>query len=396
MKFCCFHFLPYLHADLDFRSRAPSLWMVHPHDYDAGKCHALYERYFSELELVDQLGFDGVCVNEHHQTPHSLMPSPNVIAGALSQRVRNGKIYILGRALPLLDNPLAVAEEWAMLDNITGGRIVCGMVRGIGIEYHASGANPAQSQSRFFEAHDLIVEAWTRPGPFAFDGDHYEYGYVNPFPRPFTQPHPPIWIPSGGNPETIAWAAAPEHRYTYCQFFNAPYEGVKATLLSYRKAARSQGYEASADQLAWAVPSYVAETDEQAVAEAKPHLEALFNDFMSFPKEMLLPPGYSSVDAMVKAMSAQAVGGRGGGRTTIEELIDKGIVHVGSFETVRRKVRQARDEIGLGSILAMLQFGTLPADLTRKNIELYYREIVAPLRDEPSAFEPVRGEAAHA
>jgi alkanesulfonate monooxygenase SsuD/methylene tetrahydromethanopterin reductase-like flavin-dependent oxidoreductase (luciferase family) len=385
MKFCCFHFLPYLHANLDFRADGgKSLWMIRQHDFDAEKCHALYQRYLDELEFVDGLGFDGVCVNEHHQTPHSLMPSPNVIAGALTQRIKNGKIFILGRALPLLDNPLAVAEEWAMLDNISGGRIVCGMVRGIGIEYHASGVNPAESQARYVEAHDLIVEAWTRPGPFAFEGEYYEFNYVNPFPRPYTQPHPPVWIPSGGNPETLAWAAAPERKYTYCQFFNAPYEGVKRTLNAYREAARDSGYEAKGEQLAWAVPSYVAETDEQAIDEARPHIEALFNDFMSFPKEMLLPPGYSSIDSMINAFKAQAVGGRGGGRTTIEELMEKGIVHIGSFETVRNRIRKAHADTGLGYILAMLQFGTMPADLTRKNMEQYYREIVEPLRAELS------------
>jgi alkanesulfonate monooxygenase SsuD/methylene tetrahydromethanopterin reductase-like flavin-dependent oxidoreductase (luciferase family) len=386
MKFHCFHFLPYLHADLNFRDKGKvSLWMVSEHDFDAEKCHDLYSRYLDELELVDTLGFDGVCVNEHHQTPHSLMPSPNVIAGALTQRVKNAKILILGRALPLVENPLSVAEEWAMLDNISGGRIVCGMVRGIGIEYHAAGSNPSESQGRYFEAHDLIIDAWTKPGPFEFDGEFYEYRYVNPFPRPFTKPHPPVWIPSGGNVETIAWAAAPERKYTYCQFFNAPYEGVKKTLLSYRKAANDWGYEASNDQLAWAVPTYVADTDEQAMAEAKPHIEALFNDFMSFPKEMLLPPGYSSIASMLGAMKAAPVGGRGGGRTTVEELVEKGIVHIGSPETVRHRIRTAREEIGLGHVLAMLQFGTMPADLTRNNITRYAREVMEPLREEFAA-----------
>ena len=72
---------------------------------------------------------------------------------------------MLGRALPLLNNPLAVAEEFAMLDNITGGRLVAGFVRGIGAEYHSWGANPAESHDRFHEAHDLILQAWTQPGP---------------------------------------------------------------------------------------------------------------------------------------------------------------------------------------------------------------------------------------
>lgn len=186
MKFYLFHFMPYLHADLNFRSRGQNtLWMLHKHDFDPHKCAALYDRYLGELELADRVGFDGVCVNEHHQTPHSLMPAPNVIAAALTQRVRRGKILVLGRALPL-GNPLSIAEEWAMLDNLSAGRLICGMVRGIGIEYHASGINPAESKGRFFEAHDLIVRAWTEPEAFEFQGKYYNYRYVNVFPRPFS------------------------------------------------------------------------------------------------------------------------------------------------------------------------------------------------------------------
>jgi len=108
--------------------------------------------------LGDQLGFDGVGVNEHHQTAYGLMATPGVIAGALSRRIK-GKIAVLGRALPLLNNPLQVAEEFAILDGITGGRLIAGFVRGIGAEYYVYGTSPAQSHARFLEAHDLIVRA---------------------------------------------------------------------------------------------------------------------------------------------------------------------------------------------------------------------------------------------
>src|SRR5262249_5502592 len=119
---------------------------------------------------------------------------PGVLAGALARSVKRAKLAILGRALPLLNNPLMVAEEYAILDNLTLGRLIAGFVRGIGAEYHAMGINPAYSQERFAEAHDLIVRAWTEPGPFAYVGKHYQFKYVNPWPRPYQDPHPPIWI----------------------------------------------------------------------------------------------------------------------------------------------------------------------------------------------------------
>ncbi len=118
----------------------------------------------------------------------------------------------VGRALPLLNNPVTVAEEFAMVDNITEGRFIAGFVRGIGAEYHAWGVNPAESHDRFHEAHDLIVRAWTEIGPFHFEGKHYDFEYVNTWPRPYQQPRPPIWIPSQGSSETIAAPAEPSRK----------------------------------------------------------------------------------------------------------------------------------------------------------------------------------------
>lgn len=155
MKFFCFHLMPYADLDLSYADKYNSAWVTLPNSYyDPAKGHALYNRYLDELEYADQLGFDGICVNEHHQNAYGLMPVPGVMAGALARRTRNAKIAVLGRALPLLNNPLTVAEEFAMLDNITAGRFVAGFVRGIGAEYHSSGENPAESHDRFHEAHD--------------------------------------------------------------------------------------------------------------------------------------------------------------------------------------------------------------------------------------------------
>jgi len=193
------------------------------------------------------------------------------------------KIAILARPLPLAGNPIYIGEEFAMLDNLSRGRIIAGFVRGIGAEYHSSGTNPAFSHSRFHEAHDLIVKAWTEPGPFNWEGEHYNYTYVNMWPRPYQQPHPPIWVPSQGSLETIEWAAAPERRYPFLVTFS-PDDAVAQNLNAYRQQATDYGYEASPDQLGWAAPVYVAETDEQAVDEARAGIESLFNDYLTLPR----------------------------------------------------------------------------------------------------------------
>ena len=135
------------------------------------------------------------------------MPSPDIMAAYLIAKTDRIPIGIIGNALPLHSNPIRVAEEVAMLDVISGGRIISGFVRGTGMEYHSYGANPSYSQERFWEAHDLIIKAWTEPGPFAWEGKHFHLPYVNPWPLPLRKPHPPVWLPGSGSLETVRKAA---------------------------------------------------------------------------------------------------------------------------------------------------------------------------------------------
>jgi alkanesulfonate monooxygenase SsuD/methylene tetrahydromethanopterin reductase-like flavin-dependent oxidoreductase (luciferase family) len=376
------HLMPYADLDLDYDQTYNSAWITLPNSYyDPKKGAKLYNRYLDELEYADQLGFDGVCVNEHHQNAYGLMPQPGVMAGALARRTKKVKIAILGRALPLLNNPVTVAEEFAMVDNITEGRFIAGFVRGIGAEYHAWSSNPADSHDRFHEAHDLILRAWTETGPFAFEGKHYQFEYVNLWPRPYQSPRPPIWIPSQGSSETIEWASHPDRRYTYLQTFT-PVAMLAKYMQMYKDMAAEHGYEATEDQLGWSVPLYVAETDEIARREAKPHIENFLNKFLRMPKEMLLPPGYLSLKSMLGVMKAKSSIGT---KQTIDDVIDKGMFICGSPETVRQRLAQYQGEIGFGHLLTLLQFGTLPAELTRKNMELYATEVMPWLRENRAA-----------
>ena len=252
MKVFMFHLMPYAYLDMNYTDKYRAAWVVLPNSYfDPKKGHELYNRYLDELELAAELGFDGISVNEHHQNAYGLMPSPVVMAAALSRRTKNAKIAILGNAFCLREHPLTLAEEHAMLDCITGGRLITGMVRGIGAEYYSLGSNPAFSHARFQEAHDLVVQSWTRPGPFAFEGQYYHFEYVNVWPRPYQQPHPPIWAPSTGSTETIEWAAHPSRKYVYLQAYS-PIQSVVRYLNYYREAAqRLHGYTANSDRIGW-------------------------------------------------------------------------------------------------------------------------------------------------
>ncbi len=379
MKVMMFHLMPYADLDLSVKDHYRSVWVVLPNShFDPVKGHVLYNRYLDELELAVEVGLDGVAVNEHHQTAYGLMPSPVVTASALSRRTKNARIAILGNAFCLRENPLTLAEEHAMIDCITGGRLITGFVRGVGSEYFSFGANPVHSLERHQEAHDLVVRAWTEPGPFAFEGKHFHFEYVNVWPRPFQKPHPPIWCPSMGSLETIEWAAHPDRKYVYLQNYS-PRESVARYLNLYREIAQTKfGYTANSDRIGWGAPVYVGETDEKAVAEARPHMEALFNVFLPKVSElMFFPPGYMSTASLQKVIQHKK---SNTGGVKIETLIERGVIIVGSPDTVRREIARCHRELGFQEFLALLQFGTLPGDLTERNIRRFASEVAPAIR----------------
>ena len=379
MNVMLFHLMPYADLDLEASKDFPTVWATLPNSfYDPQKGHALYNRYLDELEYGERLGFDGLCVNEHHQTAYGMMPSPIVTAAALSRRTSRARIAILGSAIPLRTHPLTLAEEHAMIDNITGGRLISGFVRGIGAEYHITGVNPTISHERFHEAHDLIIKAWSEPGPFEWHSKHYHFEYVNLWPRPYQQPHPPIWIPSQGSRETIEFAADPRHKYVYLQTFS-PIKQVQRYLQLYRDTATRFGYTASPSQLGWASMVYVGDSDEQALAEAGPHFEIFRNRFLKKPFEMLLPPGYTSRDSMKGMLAAK---GDITSNVDAKRAVDMGMFVCGGVQTVRETLLTYAREIGFGNLLTMLQFGTLPADLTRRNMERFAMDVMPWLKRE--------------
>ncbi len=379
MKITSFNLMSYADIDLSVKDKFRSAWVLLPNSYfDPVKGHALYNRYLDELELADELGFDGVAVNEHHQTAYGLMPSPVVTASALARRTKQCRIAILGNAFCLRENPLTLAEEHAMIDVITGGRLISGFVRGVGTEYFSMGANPVHSLERHKEAAELVVRAWTETGPFSFEGKHFHLEYVNLWPRPFQKPHPPIWCPSQGSLETIEWAAHPDRKFVYLQNYS-PRESVGRYLDMYRDIAlRKYGYKASSDRIGWGAPVYVGETDEQAVNEARPHIEALFNVLLPKATElMFFPPGYMSPESLTHILKHKKANSGG---VTIESLMARGIIVVGSPDTVRKQIMDNHRDMGFQELVTMLTFGTMPADMSEANIRRFAREVMPALK----------------
>ena len=189
------------------------------------------------LERADQVGFDWVTVAEHHYSPFSLSPNPMVIAGALTQTIKRAKIALLGATIPIL-NPVRVAEEFAMIDTMCGGRVVAGMLRGTPNEYVTYNVNPTESRARFEEALALIKMAWTETEPFGWQGRYYEYRTISIWPRPVQQPHPKIYM-SGSSPKSSEFAAR-NHVGLGLAFTNVPQ--ATSSVANYREHAARAGW----------------------------------------------------------------------------------------------------------------------------------------------------------
>jgi alkanesulfonate monooxygenase SsuD/methylene tetrahydromethanopterin reductase-like flavin-dependent oxidoreductase (luciferase family) len=270
--------------------------------------------------------------------------------------------------------PLRVAEEFAMLDVLSGGRLVAGMVIGGGPEYYSYQMNPTHARERFREALDLVIKAWTTPGPFLWNSKHYFFRYVNPWPRPLQQPHPPIWIPGAGSLETIEFVAQRRYCYMGIPYFNIA--TFRRVFDLFRAACAKAGYEAKPEQMGWGVPIYVAETDRQAREEFEPHMWYFIRNLLK--GIALAPPGYTS------ARSALAIMKNRGAFLSEQKTwddIEKGVYGiVGSPETVRQKLDHYRKELGCGVVLTGCQTGALPHHLARKSMEMLAREVLPHVR----------------
>ncbi|MBM2810562.1 MAG: monooxygenase, partial [Chloroflexi bacterium] len=171
-------------------------------DREVGR--TLYRDRMRHIRHADELGFDGIIFTELHSV--NLTPSPNLLVAAASQNTEQIKLVLMGNCLPLHGHPVRLAEELSMLDNLSDGRLVAGFVRGNASAHYAMNVSAKESRSRFEEAYDLILRAWTDENPFEWHGQHYDYDCVAIVPRPLQAPHPPVWTVAG-SAEGLEWAA---------------------------------------------------------------------------------------------------------------------------------------------------------------------------------------------
>ena len=341
-----------------------------------------YNRFLDEYEYSDEVGFDGLMLNEHHNTPTCMGATMNIEAGILARITKKAKIVLLGNPLPILDNPIRLAEEMAMIDMISRGRLVSGFVRGTGVESLATNVPPVFNRERFEEAHDLIVKIWTTPGPFRWEGKHLQFRVVNPFERVKQKPHPQVWIPGVSSVESIIFCA--KHHYPY--IFLETDRNQQADLMKlYDESAAEQGYKPGPQNFGYLIRTMVADTNEQAQEIAKGFMVGNAGvGRLPMPTEFMNPVGYNSRDARTKRMQAAIRRDRFFGGTDsaqYEDILKNDRYIVGDPKTAIQKYRTMLETTRVGILGPWTNDGDIGFNDSMRCIKLMGQEVIPALRE---------------
>ena len=344
--------------------------------FDPQKAHVLYNQYHEQYAIADEVGFDGIMSNEHHAAYWCMKPSVNLDAAVISKVTKKVKIAILGNVIAVND-PIRMAEEIAMLDCYSGGRIISGFVRGTAVESIQGGIDPSENRERFEEAHDLIIKCWTTPGPFRYEGNYYHYRAVNPWVLPMQKPHPEVWFPGMSSPESVVWTA--KHRHPYMNL-GSLLEHTEVLRNIYVDTAREVGFTPGPEHFGYLLRVLVADTDEKA--------QEIGRNFMwtekhrnRGPREHNDPPGYQS-RAAVKIQRTLPGSGAGFGQTmTYEELQQVSNIIVGSPQTVIKKLTEIIERINPGYLHVYGSEGPMAHKDVMRSIELLGTEVIPALHE---------------
>jgi len=365
----------------------PSLRVSIPNSvYDPKLGADLYERFLDEWALCDEIGLN-IMVNEHHATATCLSPSCSLPLAILARITKKARLLALGVPIANRPNPVRVAEEMAMIDVISRGRLDMGLVRGSPYEIAPTNARPVGQMERFWEAHDLIIKALsTRDGPFSWESENYHYRKVNVWPRPYQDPHPPVWV-TATSPSSAPRIA--DHRHVIATLISGVI--AKDLFQAYRDHAAANGWTPGLDRFAYCAVVGVGETEEEGLRRAD-QIADYIRTSPIVAREFASPPGYKKIPAEIASIRA------GPGITnrplktpdgnlvdqktaSVEEFIKACSVFAGTPDQVVEQITRFYNLVGgFGHLLMMGQGGHLSHEDTVGNLTLFAKEVLPRLQ----------------
>jgi alkanesulfonate monooxygenase SsuD/methylene tetrahydromethanopterin reductase-like flavin-dependent oxidoreductase (luciferase family) len=393
MRVFVFDLLPYA-EHLDHLKNGRELpWPLPKRHFKPEVAVRTYAEHLDAWEELDRLGYDGVGFNEHHTSPYGLMNSPNLLAASAAQRTKTLKLLIYGNLLPLHE-PLRLAEELAMLDCLSNGRLISGFARGIPREHNVFNVPMRESRARFEEAWEIIHRAWAEE-VFSFEGRFWRYHDVAIWPRPVQQPHPPVWIPVTGSKETIEWAA----RHNLPITPGLGHRGLREDVVRYyAQQLELNGFKLEPDHLILQATAYVADSKAQAIKEAGPYTlyfnQTLFSHGNITETSLQAQEGYvnSASFDYVRLENRDAVSGdreryRG---MTMESLtrLAEGLPW-GTADEVRQRLIDEADHAGASTLVVNMNRGAMPHEQFVEQIRRFAHEVLPALQAHRVGAVPV-------
>jgi alkanesulfonate monooxygenase SsuD/methylene tetrahydromethanopterin reductase-like flavin-dependent oxidoreductase (luciferase family) len=335
----------------------------------ANSTHAeMFRRQLAEVELAEHIGIDQIWFFEHHLQPTAPVPSPNLLIAAASQRTCRIRFASMVNILPFR-HPLLVAEEAAMLDNLTSGRLDMGLGRGLRPpEFEAFGVDQAQSREMFLESFDMIRRIWADEN-FIHRGKYWTVRKEAPLSPPLVQrPHPPFLV-SAQSKETLRWAA--QHDIPFAQI-DSLVEQARRDQALYRDVQIAHAH-APAPRLYLMREIYVGDGDAQARAEAQPHLLQyweLWNRYTQFTRGGQLPDSYDFWRRQAPMLHAMS----------FEEIVANDMVLLGGPETVANAISRLASQLELMGLALIFKLGAMPYDMVERSMTLFGEEVVPKIR----------------
>jgi alkanesulfonate monooxygenase SsuD/methylene tetrahydromethanopterin reductase-like flavin-dependent oxidoreductase (luciferase family) len=353
---------------------------------DAEQVGRYYNWTLDELIFAAQSGLDGICVNEHHQNAYGFMPGPNLMGAVLARATAGMDVGIvqMGATLPTTNPPIRVAEEYAMLDCISGGRLIAGMPLGSAMDANLCyGIPPVEQRERYYEAHDLILKAWTAEEIFPWNGRYTQLPMVNIWPRPIQKPYPPVWVPGSGSLSTWDFAAKHGHCYCFLSYFGNKLG--QRVMDGFWEFVHKGGHDNNPHRAGFLQLVAVSETDAAAERDYYKHVRYFYDKCLHVAPEFTMPPGHQDYRSLVNTMKTQ-------GNVLVDfrqnlpnwkfkDFVDNQFVIAGGPASVRQQLEACIKNLRVGNLMVLLHIGSMPHELTRKNISLFASEVMPHLRD---------------
>jgi alkanesulfonate monooxygenase SsuD/methylene tetrahydromethanopterin reductase-like flavin-dependent oxidoreductase (luciferase family) len=352
----------------------------------------LFEEALDEYLLCDDIGIN-VVSNEHHAGINCLFGASPLILGVLARQTRRVRILSLGTLVTVRKDPVRVAEEYATADVMSRGRLDIGFVKSGGTEMASGNTNPVGNLERFWEAIDLILKALThRDGPFSWEGKHFTHRHVNIWPRPWQQPHPPLWAATG-DPETSAELG---RRGMVNVLVFRGVEGTQRAWAAYRKARADAGLPAPGpDRFGYTAFVYTGDTDEEGMRVGSKLLWFLNTGLRAAPQYSKFLPGqtapaqapalYRSAPAPGSGATGVAAAGRNAAALmgiNAEQAIARGLMFAGNPDTVYRQIMEFQEKAGrFEHLILASRSGLMTHAEAKKGLTLFAKEVLPRLRE---------------